>query len=189
MYTPTHLKKWTMPQNYFGSEWPDYYVFLGRHRDSDLLTNSNFEVGLAKLGGETDTVLVVHEHHWAVGWVEWIAIHQDDEEALQKADQMKEDLDQYPVLDDEDLSKREYEACIDAIHNQLWWLEHQGKIANKAFSLMEDYRSFAMEIYNALPDSETEDRDGTGAYPSEEAVLEAWEKVFSEESTKLVEEA
>ena len=41
---------------------------------------------LTALGGETDTVIVVRETHWAVGWVEWIAIHQDDEKALKIAD-------------------------------------------------------------------------------------------------------
>lgn len=37
---------------------------------------------LAKLGGESDTVTVVRERHWAA--VEWLAIHQDDETALNR---------------------------------------------------------------------------------------------------------
>jgi hypothetical protein len=41
---------------------------------------------LKALGGETETVIVVRETHYLVGWVEWIAIHQDDEKALKIAD-------------------------------------------------------------------------------------------------------
>lgn len=39
---------------------------------------------LRELGGESETVRVVRESHWAVGWVEWIAIHESDiEESVQ----------------------------------------------------------------------------------------------------------
>ncbi|MEH2569789.1 hypothetical protein [Bradyrhizobium sp. AZCC 2289] len=41
---------------------------------------------LKALGGESETVIVVRETHYLVGWVEWIAIHQDDEKALKIAD-------------------------------------------------------------------------------------------------------
>jgi len=34
----TKLQKWTMPLNYFGEKWKDYYIFLGQTRDSDTLT-------------------------------------------------------------------------------------------------------------------------------------------------------
>jgi len=40
-YIPQRLDRWTLPKNYFGAEWPDYYVFLSQHRDSDTLTRSN----------------------------------------------------------------------------------------------------------------------------------------------------
>lgn len=39
-----HLKLWTRPENYAGSQWPDYYVVIGQHRDSDKITRSNFAV-------------------------------------------------------------------------------------------------------------------------------------------------
>jgi hypothetical protein len=87
MHTPANLKKWTLPPSYVGAVWPEYYVFLGRTRDSDCLTESNFACGLEGIGGETDTVIVVSENHWACGWVEWIAIHESDEAALRLADQ------------------------------------------------------------------------------------------------------
>ena len=77
------MKLWTRPDSYWGAEWHDFYVFLSQHRDSDSLTRSNFTCALDKLGESKscqwgETVQVVRENHWAVGWVEWIAIHKSD---------------------------------------------------------------------------------------------------------------
>jgi hypothetical protein len=66
---------------------------------------------LAALGGESEIVTVVHESHWAVGWVEWIAIEADgsseSDVALEIADQQMARLDDYPVLNEEDYSEEE----------------------------------------------------------------------------------
>ena len=109
---PKFLKKWALPPDYFGANWPEYFVFLGQNRDSDCLTRSNFIVGLQRLGGESDTVQVVRESHWAVGWVEWIAIHESDAAAIEAADKMLSDLEGYPALSDDHWGEMEYsEAC------------------------------------------------------------------------------
>lgn len=111
MFEPKHLKLWKMPGSYFGAVWPAYYVFLGQHRDSDSLTRSNFVCGLAALGGEDseETVVVVRESHWAVGWVEWIAIHQDNEAALRAADEVMESLEEYPIVNEDHWSELEWD--------------------------------------------------------------------------------
>lgn len=115
-YTPKHLKRWTKPDHYAGASWPEYYSSgVGQSRDSDDLEESNFAVMLKDLGGESDTVLVVRESHWAVGWVEWIAIHQSDDKALAIADRNKKRLADYPVLDENDWSDRETESA-----NRVW---------------------------------------------------------------------
>lgn len=110
------IERWTRPDNF--AAWNDSwvysdkcFVFLGRHRDSDVLTESNFECGLAAIGGESDTVRIVRESHWAVGWVEWIAIHESDTVALEIADEIMCALSDYPVVDESDLSEREWEAA------------------------------------------------------------------------------
>lgn len=108
MYTPRNLRKWKRPQYYYGENWPEYYAFLGHHRDSDNLDNSNFDTAVKLLGGESETVIIVRENHWAVGWVEWIAIHESDEQSLILADGIRDRLDNYPVLDEEDYSEREW---------------------------------------------------------------------------------
>lgn len=124
IYVPEKLKLWTRPDCYAGESWPDYYVFLGRHRDSGVLTQSNFEFALAAIGGEQSCedpanesaqeyglVYVVRESHWAVGWVEWIAIHETAYDALRKADEIMERLEDYPVLDEDDFSRREQDEA------------------------------------------------------------------------------
>lgn len=117
------LKRWTLPRDYMGAEWPKHYVWLGQHRDSGALTRSNFQCALAALEalpewdspGDTDddvSRLVVRESHWAVGWVEWIAIHETDAAALAVAQAIDKQLENYPVVDEGHFSELEYtEAC------------------------------------------------------------------------------
>lgn len=113
-YTPQRLERWKLPGSYVGAEWSDYYRSgVGQHRDSSCLEQSNFVVMLKALGGESDTVQVVREGHWAVGWVEWIAIHESDTKALREADRQLARLEDYPVLDDDDWSQREWETACD----------------------------------------------------------------------------
>ncbi len=107
-YQPENLQLWKLPEYYFGESWPDYYVFLSQHRDSDSLTRSNFDCALRDLGGESDTVIIVREGHWAVGWIEWIAIHESDDKALQIADGIVAALSDYPVLDESHWSELEW---------------------------------------------------------------------------------
>ena len=112
-YTPTILKKWTRPDSYAGQSWPEYYSAAGRSRDSDTLEESNFQSILRRLGGESETVLVVRESHWAVGWVEWVAIHETDSAALRTADECRESIEDYPILDESDYSEREWNECAE----------------------------------------------------------------------------
>lgn len=117
------MSLWTRPKDYIGEKWYDWYVFLSRHRDSSIIENSNFEAGLEELGGESDTIVVVRDRHWAVGWVEWIGIHKSDRKAIEKADEMLERLEDYPVLDEDEVSRREWEAFHAFITDEIHSLE------------------------------------------------------------------
>ena len=105
------LEKWIHPKNYFGATWEEYYsAGFGQSRDSEELAESNFRVALRELGGESETVIVVNASHWAVGWVEWIAIHESDLKSIVKANMLKayvEDI--YALLDEDDFSDLESE--------------------------------------------------------------------------------
>lgn len=123
-YLPVHCQRWTMPTDYAGETWPGYYrAGVGQSRDSDALERSNFRSMLKALGGESDTVIVVREGHWAVGWIEWIAIHQDDETALQEADEILAALSDYPVIDDEDFCALECEEADEVWRTCYDWEE------------------------------------------------------------------
>lgn len=119
---------WVRPSNYIGATWEGWLVFLGRNRDSDLLTNHNFETALAALEAceatqhsqETEdagTVLKVSENHWAVGWVEWIAIHPSNEAAVKLAEDLATRLDSYPILDEDCFSEKEHDAASEVWDN------------------------------------------------------------------------
>ena len=128
MFEPKHLKRWTMPANYFGASWPNHYSSgVGQSRDSDALERSNFACMLKALGGESDVVTVVRESHWAVGWVEWIAIEADGtpeaDKALQIADEIKAGLENYPVVDEDHLSLIEQEDADQTWQNCYSWQE------------------------------------------------------------------
>ena len=64
------MRHWQRANNYMGEDFSAYLVLLGRHRDSPILDNVNFDAALELLGGESKTVLVERSSHWAVGWVE-----------------------------------------------------------------------------------------------------------------------
>lgn len=111
------LTRWQVPGSYFGQHWDGYFVGLGQHRDSDALDRSNFRAALEALGGESDTVHVVREGHWAVGWIEWIAIHESNIESLKIQYDIERSLADYPVLDETDLCEEEAEEADEVWRN------------------------------------------------------------------------
>lgn len=115
-YQPENLNRWAKPDCYAGAAWPDYFsAGVGQSRDSDALERSNFICMLRALGGESETVLVIREGHWAVGWIEWLAIHETDSKALETADQIKAALADYPVVNEDHWSMLEDEEA-----NEVW---------------------------------------------------------------------
>jgi hypothetical protein len=112
--TYPHLTRYTRPSSF--ADWADfnrteYYTLGGQHRDSDTLTRSNHRSILKALGGESATVRVIRDSHWAVGWVEAIYIHQSDTKSLAIAEEITDGLDGYPVVDESDWSELELETA------------------------------------------------------------------------------
>lgn len=149
MYEPLNLQRWTHPKCYAGEVWPNWYVFLGQNRDSDSLTRSNFTCALEELGGESETVRVIRESHWAVGWVEWIGIHQDDEASLEKADKIAAALADYPVVNETHWSELEWEEA------QEYW--ESISVRERADICKRFNVSIFAARHNSIP------QDGTGA--------------------------
>lgn len=129
------VKEWKHPSDYVGATWEGWYsAGFGRSRDSDVLEESNFQVAsreLLKLAEDAPrhevsaelleqlddclSVQVVRESHWAVGWVEWIAIHSSNTAALAKARDLCERANDYPILDESHFSELEYTQA-----NEVW---------------------------------------------------------------------
>lgn len=100
--------------NFMGdvSEIKDWFIVLSKTRDSGILAQSNFTVALELLGGESDTARVCRFGHWGVGWLELILVAPNSE-AYKKAEEIKESLAQYPVLDEEHYCGLESNADAD----------------------------------------------------------------------------
>lgn len=165
MFTPKNLRRWTKPSCYIGAEWPEYYGFFGRSRDSGALENANFDAGLKAIGGEANEnedlplVKVVRESHWAVGWVEWIAIHESADEQLKIADTIKAKLDDYPVVDESLWSEYEqrdadetWKNCFRPRERIAWIREHRSQFEFRDFRDMlacvrgEYFSGYASEL-------------------------------------------
>jgi hypothetical protein len=95
--------------NFLG-EHAQGYIIMAQHRDSDSLSRSNWQVAM-KMFPDAE---VVRYGHWLVGWTEQLVLPLDaPDDVLIKAAQMREDLDDYPVLDDDHWSTLEYEEACD----------------------------------------------------------------------------
>lgn len=79
-------------------------------RDSGPFEQSNFAVALKLLGGESDTVQVHRFRHWGPGWFEIVLVNPTDAKRVKVAEEIEYSLADYPILDEDDLSNREWEA-------------------------------------------------------------------------------
>ena len=101
--------------NYMG-ETPSkgLLVVLTRNRDSDCLTESNWECALEQLGGESETVEIHRFGHWACGWWEALCVKAGSE-AEKIGAEIESLLSDYPVLNDEHFSEKEQDEA-----NRIW---------------------------------------------------------------------
>lgn len=97
----------------FLGERHEWLVGLMRTRDSGPLEESNFNAALEMLGGESETVEVHRFGHWGPGWLEIILVAPDTPQA-EMLEYIFAQMSDYPVLDEEDLSAREFEDACEA---------------------------------------------------------------------------
>lgn len=108
-----------------GATWEDYFRSgVGQSRDSDALERANFDSMVAALKAVPEPTdwphdfapfQIVRESHWAVGWVEWIAIHESATDHLACASELCARLENYPVLDESLFSQYENDEA-----NEVW---------------------------------------------------------------------
>ena len=101
----------------------DYFVApVTHHRDSDLMTESNWSAQweiLSPLVAEVpgtdgeESPVIWTEANPFTRWGEFVAIHRDNLAALKAADEIARRLESYPLLNEEDNSRREWEDYAD----------------------------------------------------------------------------
>ncbi len=148
------------------------------NRDSRLLDQSNaaaIEEMMAPYceGDDPDCVSESHSH-WAVGHVDGysIRVYRADgsiSPAFEKWCEIQENLENYPILDEEDYSQRESEATHENLETA------GGYVARKFdYELPDDW---ADAVYSWLSDhgNALENRDDQGGYPSDDEIREAFD--------------
>jgi hypothetical protein len=91
----------------------DFLVLLSHNRDSGILDESNWAIALDMLGGESETVQVYRFTHSSCGWFELLLIDPTDADKRTIAEDIESELENYPILDDFDLSAREVEYATE----------------------------------------------------------------------------
>ena len=156
---------------------PDNWAIIYTHnRDSGLLDQSNADAvaEALKAFSEMDDADVVFESHdhWAVGHVDGFSIrvyrNGETTEAFKTYHDLMEQMNGYPILDEEDYSNREYEATLENITDAAWRVKHEYTLPegweSQVFSWSWDHRQSAVE-----------NRDDQGGYPEEDDLRAAFD--------------
>ncbi len=157
-------------------EWMIHYT---HHRDSGLLDQSNAEQiwqAIESFTGGNEPEVVEESHsHWAVGHIEGFSLrvfrHSKITEAFRAFQKLLESLAEYPILDEEEYSEREYEATVENIVDAAWRMGDD-------YDLPENWQC---EVYGWLSDHECNELESTsdqGGYPSEDSLRRAMDALF-----------
>ncbi len=98
----------------------DWYMVAGRKNGSSALENFNFKEATNRLNGEGKNVEIHRFDHWACGWFEILLVRPDTPE--QKfAEEVREELEEYPLLDDDKYNEFICEQVSEYIENMQDW--------------------------------------------------------------------
>ena len=157
----------------------DWLIHYTHNRDSGLLDQSNaaqISEALEQFTDGDDPDVVEESHnHWAVGYVDGFSLRvfRDGKitEAFRTFHELMERLAIYPILNEDDYSRREYEATVENI----------GQAARQISDEYELPEHWEYEVYGWLSDNdcgELESRSDQGGWPSEEALRTAMDELF-----------
>ena len=146
---------------------PDNWAIMyTHHRDSGLLDQSNASVIEKALepfteGDDPDVVFESH-FHWAVGHIDGFSIrvfrNGEITDAYRTYRELQERIADYPILDEEDYSHREYEATLGNIRDTAWRLKNE-------FDLPEGWEAQAYDWLSENNFHAIENRDDQGGCP------------------------
>ena len=147
-------------------------IIYTENRDSGLLEQSNAATIKKKLDRfDENEVQSEHHGHFAVGWVDGFAIRVFGKNgkitpAFKALWDIGQRMERYPVLDEEDYSRRELDALMENIES----------IGKRWVGKKVKTKDWIGDVYRWLDEnasSELENRDDQGAYPDEDLVREA----------------
>ena len=153
----------------------NWAIVYTHNRDSGLLSLSNAQAIAKALtpysdGDDPDVVFESHSH-WAVGHVDGfsVRVYRDGATtyAFKAYHDLAEQIDAYPILDEQDYSRREYEATIENIADAAWRLKSEYELP----------QGWEYEIYSWFSENREraiENRDDRGAYPEEDDLRAAF---------------
>jgi hypothetical protein len=164
----------------------NWAILYTNNRDSGLLDQSNAAAIEKAMEPFTDAddpdVMAEHHHHWACGWIDGysIRVFRDGQitEAFKAYHELAERLANYPILDEEDYSRRELEQTLANLPNAAWRLRHD-------FDLPDEWES---DVYHWLSDNDpgaVENRDDQGGYPTEDQLRAAFEALGYEQTVAV----
>ena len=153
----------------------NWCIVYSQHRDSGLIDESNASVIEREMmkftdGDDADVVSERHDH-WLVGWIDGLSIrvfkHGQITPAFRRYVELQNALEDYPLLDEDDYSTREYDATIENIGDAAWRVKDE-------YELPEDWQC---EVYGWLSDNDSgavENSDDQGGYPTETSLRAAF---------------
>jgi len=154
----------------------DWTIVYTHHRDSGLLDQSNAAVIEEALEpftkGRNPDVVPEHHSHWAVGHVNGFSIRVFKRgritKAFRKYHELAERMAEYPVLNEEDYSRRQYDTTIANLIDAAWRLRNE-------YELPEGWEYEVYDWLSENDDSAIEDTDDRGGYPSEDQLRSAFD--------------
>ncbi|MGD0519590.1 MAG: hypothetical protein ABSA26_18810 [Thermoguttaceae bacterium] len=154
----------------------NWAIIYTHHRDSGLIDLSNSEAiaeALKPFLGKD--IIAEHHHHWAVGHIDGYSIRVYRRGHITRAfrayQKLAQRLTDYPILDEEDYSSREYEATIENLADAAWKLKHE-------FELPEGWEQSVYDWFSEHDCAAIESSDDQGGYPTEDQLRAAFEALF-----------
>ena len=153
----------------------DWAIIYTHHRDSGLLDQSNAAAmadALRSFSESENPDVVFESHaHWAVGHVDGFSmrVYRDDAitDAFHVYHGLMERLEAYPVLDDSDYGRREYQAALENIEDVARRLE-------STYDLHDGWDAEVYEWLSVCRPGAVANKDDRGADPSERELLDAF---------------
>lgn len=155
-------------------QWTIAYT---HNRDSGLLDEANAEAiaGEMEKFDESGDLFYERHSHWACGWIDGYAIrvYKDGQitPAFEAYYNLMKSLEDYPVLDEEDYSRREYEATLENIREQ-------GGFVSRGYDYELPDGDWDKDVFSWFWENDqraVENTDDRGGYPTEEQMISAFD--------------